>query len=60
MTGADKDVRLVVGLDLGRTRNHTAMAVLERRWHAGTAADFIASGSRGFTGEVRYRVVGLD
>ena len=49
-----------MGLDLGRTRNYTAMAVLERRWHGATAAEFIASSGRGYTGEYKYRVIGLD
>ena len=54
------DVRYVMGLDLGRTRNHTAMAVLRREWHAATAAEFIASGTRAYSGEFRYTVVGAD
>ncbi len=53
-------LRYFVGLDLGQARNFTAMAVLERRWHQATVQDFIASGSRGYQGEYRYRVVGLD
>ena len=53
-------LRYFVGLDLGQARNYTAMAVLERRWHQGTAQDFIASGTRGYQGEYRFRVVGLD
>ena len=54
------ELRYVAGLDLGRTRNYTALAVLERRWHPGTPQEFIASGTRGYQGEYRYRVVGLD
>ena len=54
------DLRYTVGLDLGRTRNHTALVVLERVWHAATAAEFIASGTRGYQGEHRYTVVGAD
>ena len=49
-----------IGLDLGQTRNYTAMAVIERRWHQATVNEFIQSGSRGYNGEYRYRVVGLD
>ena len=54
------ELRYFVGLDLGQARNYTAMAVLERRWHQATPAEFIASGGRGYEGEYRYRVVGLD
>ena len=54
------DVRYTMGLDLGRTRNHTAMAIVKREWHAATAAEFIASGTRGYQGEYRYTVVGAD
>jgi hypothetical protein len=49
-----------IGIDLGRTRNYTAMAVLERTWHAATAEQFIRSSGLGYTGEYRFRVVGLD
>ena len=54
------DVRYTMGLDLGRTRNHTAMAILKREWHGATPAEFIASGTRGYSGEFRYKVVGAD
>jgi hypothetical protein len=54
------ETRIYVGLDLGQERNYTAMAVLERKWYQGTVAEFIASGGRGYQGEYRYRVVGLD
>ena len=54
------NLRYFVGLDLGQARNYTAMAVLERRWHAATAQEFIASSGRAYQGEYRYRVVGLD
>ena len=54
------DVRYTMGLDLGRTRNHTAMAILKRVWHGATPAEFIASGTRGYQGEYRYTVVGAD
>jgi len=36
------------------------MAVMEQAWHAATAQDFIASGTRGYTGEYRYTAVGAD
>jgi hypothetical protein len=49
-----------MGLDLGQARNHTALAVIERRWHAATAAEFIASGTVGYTGEYRYVVVSVE
>ena len=56
----NRDLRYTIGLDLGRSRNHTALVVLERVWHAATAAEFIASGTRGYQGEFRYTVVGAD
>ena len=51
------NVFYTMGLDLGQTRNYTAMVVLERVWHAATAADFIASGTRGYQGEWKYTLV---
>jgi len=54
------DLQYYVGVDLGKDRNHTAMAVLERKWYQATTAEFIQSGGRGFQGEFRYRVVGMD
>ena len=52
------ELRYVAGLDLGRTRNYTALAVRERRWHGASPREFIASETRGYQGEYRYRVVG--
>ena len=52
-----RDVRYTMGLDLGQTRNYTAMVVMERVWHAATAAEFIASGTRGYQGEWKYTLV---
>ena len=60
MSHHQSDIRIIAGLDLGRTRNFTALAVLEERWHPATVNEFIASGSRGYQGEFRYRVIGLD
>ena len=54
---SDNDLCCTMAIDLGKTRNHTAMVVLERRYQAATVADFIASGTRGFGGEFRYTVV---
>ena len=49
-----------VGLDIGQTRNYTAMAVLEKKYYHASINEFIASGGAGFQGEWRHRVVGLD
>ncbi|HEY3744592.1 MAG TPA: hypothetical protein VGL53_32335 [Bryobacteraceae bacterium] len=54
------DSRYTIGLDLGQSRNHTAMAVMKRVWMPATASEFIASGSRGYQGEYRHTVVGAD
>ena len=54
------DLRYTMGLDLGQTRNYTAMTVLERRWHGATAADFIASGTRGYQGEWKHTLVRVE
>ena len=51
------DVRFTMGLDLGQTRNYTAMVVLRREWHAATAVDFITSGTRGYQGEWKHTLV---
>jgi hypothetical protein len=56
----NRDVRYTIGLDLGQARNHTALAVLERTWTAATAREFILSGTRGFSGEYEYLVVGME
>ena len=54
------DLRYTIGLDLGQSRNHTALVVMERVWHQATVAEFIASGTRGYNGEYRYTVVGAE
>jgi hypothetical protein len=54
------DVRYTMGLDLGQTRNYTAMVVMARQWHAATAVDFIASGTRGYQGEWKYSLVRVE
>lgn len=54
------DSRYTIGLDLGQSRNHTALAVMKRVWVPATAAEFIASGARGYQGEYRHTVVGAD
>src|SRR4051794_15619066 len=54
------DLQYFVGVDLGKDRNHTAVCVLERKWYAATAAEFIQSGTRGYQGEYKYRVIGAD
>jgi len=53
-------LRYTIGVDLGKLRNHSALAVLERRYHAATVEEFIRSGTRGYQGEERYTVIGSD
>ena len=53
-------VRYTIGVDLGKQRNHTAMAVMKREWHQATVQEFIASGTQGYQGEYRYTLVGAD
>jgi hypothetical protein len=48
------------GLDLGQSRNHTALVTLEKKWKMGTVEEFIASANRGYHGEWVYRVVQAD
>ena len=48
------------GLDLGTTRNHTALVVLEKKWRMGTADEFVASANHCYHGEWVYRVVKAD
>ena len=36
------------GVDLGQSRNYTAMAVLERRWKMATPEEFQASAGRAY------------
>ena len=54
------DIRYTMGLDLGQSRNYTAMTVMRREWHGATASDFIASGTRGYAGEYRYTLVRVE
>jgi hypothetical protein len=54
------DIRYTMGLDLGQTRNYTAMVVLERQWSGATARDFISSGTRGYQGEWKYTLVRVE
>ena len=54
------DLRHTIGLDLGQSRNHTALVVLESEWYQATGAEFIASGSRGYNVEIRHTIVGAD
>jgi hypothetical protein len=56
----DQRPSLFVGLDIGQSRNFTAMAVLERRWVAATVEEFIRSASRAHTGYWDYRVIRLE
>ena len=51
------DARYTMGIDLGQTRNYTAMVVMERVWKAATPQEFIASGTRGYQGEHIYTLV---
>jgi hypothetical protein len=60
MRNALNEARYTIGLDLGQSRNHTALAVLERTWHGATALEFIQSGTRGYQGEYRHTVVGAE
>jgi hypothetical protein len=53
-------LRYTIGVDLGKSRNHTALVVLERNYYTATADEFIRSGTRGFQGEDRYTVVAAD
>jgi hypothetical protein len=57
---AGRDARYTIGLDLGQSRNHTALAVMKRVWVQATAAEFIASGARGYQGEYRHTLVGAE
>ena len=51
------DARYTMGIDLGQTRNYTAMVVMEHVWQAATPQEFIASGTRGYQGEYRHTLV---
>ena len=54
------DVVYTMGLDLGQTRNYTAMVVMKRVWQPATAAEFISSGGRGYQGGHRYTLVRVE
>jgi hypothetical protein len=54
------DLKYVVGVDIGKDRNHTAVVVLERKWYQASTNKFIASAGRAFEGEYRYRVVAAE
>ena len=56
----DRRPTLTVGLDLGQSRNHTALAVLERNWVQATPEQFLASAGRGYTGYFDYRITRLE
>ena len=57
---ANDAVRYTIGVDLGKERNHTALVVMKRVWHAATVSEFIASGTRGYQGEYRHTLVGAE
>ncbi len=56
---ADQRRQYVFGVDLGQKRNHTALAVLEKRWIPGTPDQYRWSAAREYYGEYRYEVVRL-
>ena len=56
----DRRPMLTVGLDLGQSRNYTALAVLERNWVQATPEQFLASAGRGYTGYFDYRITRLE
>ncbi len=56
----DRRLRYWYGVDLGQSRNYTAMAVLERRWRMATVEEVIASAGLAYHGEWEYRVIQLD
>jgi hypothetical protein len=56
----DRRLRFWFGVDLGKSKNYTAMAVLERRWRMATPEEFLASSGLGYHGEWEYRVIHLD
>jgi hypothetical protein len=45
---------------LGQKRNHTALAILEKRWKTGTVEEFIASAARQYYGEWVWTVTRLE
>ncbi len=56
----DQRPHYYIGVDLGQKRNHTALAILEKRWRQGTIEEFVASAARQYYGEYRYTVVKLE
>ena len=56
----DRRPMLTVGLDLGQSRNYTALAVLERTWVQATPEQFLASAGRGYAGYFDYRITRLE
>ncbi len=54
------DLRITLGLDIGKMRNHTALVAWERRYYKGTVNEFIQSGAAGYQGEFLYTVVGAE
>jgi hypothetical protein len=51
---------VVLGLDLGQTRNHTAIAVVESRFIRATPWEFLASASRAHAGYWDHKVIALE
>lgn len=56
---ADQRPHYIFGVDLGQKRNHTALAVLEKRWIPGTPDQYRWSAAREYYGEYNYEVVRL-
>jgi hypothetical protein len=52
----DRRLRFWFGVDLGKSKNYTAMAAIERRWRMATPEEFQASAGLGYHGEWEYRV----
>jgi hypothetical protein len=57
---SDQRPHYFFGVDLGQKRNHTALAVLEKRWIPGTPDQYRWSAAREYYGEYRYEVVRLE
>lgn len=53
----DQRPHYFIGVDLGKARNHSALAVLERRWLPGTPDQFRWSAARQYYGEWSFDVV---
>jgi len=56
----DRRLRYWFGVDLGKSKNYTAMAVIERRWRMATHEEFLVSAGLAYHGEWEYRVIFLD